>query len=34
MFHGSAEIANWLSSPFTFAWGFITWPFHVISSHF
>ncbi|QGU03554.1 hypothetical protein CETAM_01340 [Corynebacterium comes] len=34
MFHGSSEVAGWLSSPFVFAWDFVTWPFRVVSSHF
>jgi len=32
--HGSAEIVNWLVSPFRFLFGWVTWPFHAISSHF
>lgn len=33
MFHGSAEIVDWLVSPFIFAWDFITWPFEVLLAH-
>lgn len=32
--HGSTAIINWIVSPFQFLFGWVTWPFRTISSHF
>lgn len=32
--HGSAEFVEWATSPFTFLFEWVSWPFKVLSSHF